>query len=123
MIKKISMLIITVFVLLVGFQTMSFAGKAPVKVIHEKSDIKVVKYEFRYGTIKETDPADYTNYIMVVPETPVAGEATCEVEFDGSGTYYVSVKDYYADGTESEYTEPIEINNIPAAPVLTIISN
>ena len=91
----------------------SFAGTAPITVVNVKSNIKVVKYEFRYGTDYKDNPSEYTESTIVVLDIPTAGQSTCEVEFEGSGTFYVSVKDYYEDGSESNYSEPFQINNVP----------
>ncbi len=86
------------------FSAISFAGSANLTIIHEKPDLKVVKYTVKYGT----EPNTYVNEIDVIPEGgPIADQSTTRVDVgDGnSGYYYFSVKDFYEDGSESEFSE------------------
>lgn len=93
--------------------TTSFAGYAKINVINNNPKLKVIKYEFRYGNIKKEDPTEYNQYSIVIPETPVAEQTTCDVKIEGNGVFYISVKDFYEDGTSSEYSDSYRLNIIP----------
>lgn len=91
----------------------AFAGYAKLNIYNNNPDIKVVKYEIRYGVDKKEDPALYTRSTTVIPESPTIGQTSCDVKFEGSGLFYVSVKDYYEDGTASDFSKPFLLNVIP----------
>ena len=111
--RIISLHLMVLFLILFYMVTTSFAGYAKINVINNNPKLKVIKYEFRYGNIKKEDPTEYNQYSIVIPETPVAEQTTCDVKIEGNGVFYISVKDFYEDGTSSEYSDSYRLNIIP----------
>ena len=111
--KKVIFSVFHMLIISLIISGVCYSGTAPIKVIHVNPDQKAVKFIFRYGYDKKENPSEYTNYTIVIPETPALGETICNVKFEGAGVFYVSVKDYYFDGSESEYCEPFQIKTVP----------
>ena len=105
------------------FQSNLFAGEAKLFWVHDSKTKGVNKYEFRYGLEKIEDPSLYSKFTIIDPQEPIFEQFSCNVKFDGVGPFYVSVKYIYTDGTESDYSDPVLINKIPAKISKPVIVN
>ena len=90
------------------FSSVCFSGSANLKIIHEKSNLKVVKYIIKYGPTEKSNPEEYPNTKEVYPDGgPVAIQSTTRVDLGvgSSGNYYFCVQDVYSDNSVSGFSE------------------